>query len=885
MNKNSYTHTEPFYTNVKQYGNNILYVGYDKNGQRTYKKIPFAPDLYIKQFDQNQEPDSYCYDGTPLAKVSHSSISEARDYIKTYKDCQGFEMYGMDKYPYQFINRAFTSEIKYDTSKMTFHIVDIEVYSGNGFPYPDKAKEEITCISVKDVHKRTMDVWVIDGKYGGNFDENDIKFIKDDDFNFKLIVHRFDNEKDMMRDYLSWHIMHYPDVITSWYGRYFDIPYIYNRLTNLFGKTQANKFSPWGIVKEKTKRVKQFGSYKEETTYDIYGIAELDYQDLYKKYTFTKSPSYALDYIAKKHLKKGKIEYDGSLHDLLMNDYQKYVEYNIIDVEIIDQLDQALKFLDLIIDVAYAGKVAEYEDALGTVKYWEMLIYNHLCEKGQQPPLKNFATSGRDDKYAGGFVKEPKLGKHKWVISFDLASLYPSIIRQVNIGPETKIDLKTIPAAIRDKLEDLPVVISPETGNPTCHNDYVYKNADLSFLGPNFDYSLSGNSKLYSKEHQSFLSELMEKFFNKRKIYKKAMFEAERKYLDTKDEAYKREQTIYHVKQLATKILINSAYGAVGNAFFQYYDLDNAEAVTVTGQLVIRWIEKRVNQYLGSIMKDDVERIIYIDTDSIYITLDDLVQKLMGDEQDQTKIVDFLDNVCSKKLEPFINKAYEDLFKYLNNFQNHMVMEREVISNVAVWTGKKRYFMNVQDSEGTRYEDPKFKVMGIEVVKSSTPVICQDALEKALKIILDKDEKSLIKYVEQFRKEFKQHKPEDIAFPRGTNEIQKWNLGNGVFKSGCPIHVRGALLFNQEIEKAGLTNKYDLIKDGEGVFYTYLKMPNTLHNNVFAWNVKLPKELGIEKWIDYDTQFQKAFLDPLQIITNIIGWSCERKLTLDDMFG
>ena len=300
--------------------------------------------------------------------------------------------------------------------------------------------------------------------------------------------------------------------------------------------------------------------------------------------------------------------------------------------------------------------------------------------------------------------------------------------------------------------------------------------------------------------------------------------------------------------------------------------------------MVIRWIESRMNDYLNEILKSELkQRVIYSDTDSIYITLDDLVQKVLPNEQDDYKVVDFLDNVVKAKLEPFIIAEYEKLFKYMNHYENHMVMEREVISNVAIWTGKKRYFMNVQDNEGVRYNPPKFKVMGIEVVKSSTPLVCRDKLGEALKIILNGTEDSFIEFIGDFKKEFMKLKPEEIAFPRGTNDLDKWLNTNGSFKSGCPIHVRGVLVHNKEITEKNLLNDYNIINAGDKILFLYMKLPNTIKQNVFSFVGEMPHELNLERYVDYELQFTKTFLDPLVNIAEIIGWKTEESNDIRDL--
>ena len=859
-----------FYTNIRQYGSNILYIGYE-NGERVQRKLSFSPTLYTYDANSTSQSDHTSIEGKILQPIKFESIQDAKDFIKSYNDVSGFDIFGIDKFNYEYIAKNFVGDILYDILKIRTFYLDIEVFSGNGFPNTEEAKEKITAITIYDTKTKKFIVWGEENSPGGKYTPHlsNVEFKS------------FDNEIDMLNDFVAFWSTNYPDIVTGWYSRGFDIPYLINRIRRIVGEKTMKKLSPWGIVNEKKSNIKRFNQTVEETSYDIYGINELDYLDLYKKYTYTTSESFKLGDIAQKHLGETKVEFDGSLNQLYESDYQKYIEYNIRDVGLVHKLEGKLKFIELIVEVAYAGKVATFNDALGTVKYWEILIYNHLYEKNQHPPLK-FQGGTKFNQYEGAFVKEPIVGEHKWVCSLDLTSLYPSIIRQVNIGPETLIETESLPQELKLLLSD----ITPEK--------LITKEIDLSIL-KKYDYSVSGNAKLYSKTKQSFLSELMEKFFKKRKEYKKQMIEYEKLFEQTHDPKYENLAIIYGVKQLAMKILINAAYGAVGNTYFQYYSIDNAEAVTVTGKVVIRWIERKLNSYIGKLLKDDShdeflnpnfgkfkDRIVYIDTDSVYISFDDLVTKLGMENSDKVKVVNFIDRLIQEKIEPFVKDSYQELYEYLNNFDNHMDMKREIISDKAVWTGKKRYFMNVYDKEGVRYEVPELKVMGIEVVKSSTPAICRDKLEQCLKIILREDNETLISYIENFRAEFYKLDAKYIAFPRSVNEISKFVNNKDL---SVPMHVRAAINHNKLLQEHNLTKKYETILDGNKIKFVYLKLPNTLQDNVIGFSDTLPKEFKLEKYIDYETQFDKAFLAPLKAITDLINWKTYyENTTLQSMF-
>ncbi len=345
--------------------------------------------------------------------------------------------------------------------------------------------------------------------------------------------------------------------------------------------------------------------------------------------------------------------------------------------------------------------------------------------------------------------------------------------------------------------------------------------------------------------------------------------------------------TKYTNFQMAKKIALNSAYGALGNQYFRYYKLANAEAITLSGQVSIRWIENRVNGYLNDLLKsENVDYVVASDTDSIYINFGPLVEKFFGDKVgDKVKVVSILDRICQDKLEPFIESSYDELADYVNAYSQKMEMKRENIADRGIWTAKKRYILNVWDSEGVRYEEPKLKIMGIEAVKSSTPAPCRSMIKDALKLMMNGTENDVIEYIENCRKKFNSLPPEDISFPRTVSDVNKYKSTVTIYSKGTPIHSRGALLFNYYIKERKLDNKYSLIQNGEKIKFCYLKKANPIRENVISFVSDFPLELGLSKYIDYDLQFSKAFLDPLKVILDAIGWRVERTTTLDSFFN
>jgi DNA polymerase elongation subunit (family B) len=331
---------------------------------------------------------------------------------------------------------------------------------------------------------------------------------------------------------------------------------------------------------------------------------------------------------------------------------------------------------------------------------------------------------------------------------------------------------------------------------------------------------------------------------------------------------------------------LNAAYGALGNQYFRFYDTRQAEAITMAGQLSIRWIETRINEYLNKLLKtEDKDYVVASDTDSIYITLEKLVDSVFSKDVSKEKVVNFLDKVSYEKIEPFIDKCYQELADYLNAYDQKMIMKREVIADKGVWTAKKRYILNVHDSEGVRYAEPKIKMMGIEAVKSSTPSVCRDKIKEAMRIMMNDSEEDIIQFIEEFRKEFISLPMEDVAFPRGVNGLDKYKGTTELFIKGSPVHVKGALLYNKLVKDHKIIKRHSLIRNGDKIKFAYLKEPNIVHASVISISNTLPEEFGLDKFIDRDKQFQKAFIDPLTIILEKIGWNTEKVFTLESFFN
>ena len=820
-----------FYTNVTQWGNNLL-VREVVNGERVNTKVKYKPTLYAAV----QEPTPFkTLKGKYVTPIQHNTIKEAKEWIEGYSNQPDLAC-GNTLFSYNYIADKFPNYVKWDTDNILIVTIDIETECENGFPDPKLAEEPLISITLKNHQTKKIVVWGV-GKFVNNRD--DVTYVE------------CKTEKELVQEFLVFWQDYYPDIITGWNTEFFDIPYICNRIKNLFGEDEVKRLSPWRNVFSKN----VFSMGRDHQIYEIQGVAALDYFDLYRKFTYTNQESYRLDHIAYVELGERK---DGNPYETFrewyQKDYQSFIEYNITDVELVDKLEDKMKLIELCLTMAYDAKV-NYVDVLGSVKYWDILIYNHLRKKNIVIPQKRKNTKA--EKYEGAYVKDPIVGMHNWVMSFDLNSLYPHLIMQYNISPETLYGQQKVKDMTVDKLLD--------------------KKVDTSILK---GVTLTPNGALFKTDTKGFLPEIMESMYNDRVTFKRKMLEAKQEYENTKDPKLLKDISKYNNIQMAKKISLNSAYGAIGNAYFRYYDLLVAEAITTSGQLSIRWIEHALNEYLNTLLgTDKYDYVLASDTDSVYITFDKLVNKVFGERQDTTKIINFLDTIATQKIEPFIDKSYSELAGYVNAYSNKMSMKREVIADKGIWTAKKRYILNAYDVEGVRYKEPQLKIMGIEAVKSSTPAPCRQKIKDALKIIMSGDEKMLNTFIQEFREEFMKLPVEDIAYPRSVNGIKKFTSDSGLFAKGAPIHCKGAILYNHLIRKHKLSNKYEFIQEGDKIKFLHLKEPNVYTSTAISFMTKLPKELDFKSIIDYDVQFTKSFVDPLKFITTKILWK------IDDSYG
>ena len=833
--------SQNFYTYAWQYGNSILVRGV-RNGKRFTERHPFTPTLYVKSAEPTQFKS---IDGQSLKPIEFGDNSDCKEFLENYSKVENYPIYGQTDLTYQYLSSMYPNEISFDMSQMKILSIDIETTAQHGFPDVENPIEEVLLISVIDNATKEIHTW----------GSGEWKCVSDEVRDLPVNYTYCSDEYDLLQNFMEWWANNYPDVITGWNIEQFDMPYLVNRIDRIFGGDSKNNLSPYNMTRKRMVR----GHNREILKVDIKGIIQLDYMDLYKKFTYTFQESYRLDYIAEVELGKNKLEsgYE-TFREFYENDWNRFIDYNIIDTKLVDELDDKMKFLELIITMAYDCK-CNYNDIFSSVRTWDCLLYNHLLEQNIMIPQKKEHYS---KGFPGGYVQEPKTGKYRWVVSVDATSLYPSIIMQHNLSPE----------------------MLAENHKPIdCTVDSILERRHQLKL-QDHDLSMAANGYLYRKDKQGFMADITQKFFDDRQRYKKLMKQAEQEYEDTKNPKLLNDIAKYHNFQMARKIQLNSLFGAIGNKWFRFFDERIAESITLTGQLIIRDTAKVIDEFMNKFLgTEDEVYSFYTDTDSCYLTLDTMVEKHLKDKS-RDEIIDILDKFVDEKLEPIINGRMAELGDYMNVFDKKIFFKREGIADTGIWVAKKRYAMNVWDNEGVRYKEAKLKVMGLEIVRSSTPAPVREWLKEAVSLCLNQDEKDLQNYVEETWQKFKELPPEDIAFPRGCNNIDRYVSRETVYTKGTPMHVRGALVYNHLVRTQKLENKYQIIQDGDKIKFIYLKEPNHVKENTVAMNGQMPKEFDLHRYIDFDTQFQKAFLDPLNTIVESLNWNTRPIATLEGLF-
>lgn len=838
------------YSNVRVFGNNV-YARYVENGERRQVKIPFNPTFYLKS---NTQEKYHTLQGAPLRPITLGSIKESKEFITKYSDIDNFEVYGMENIAYQFLAKEYSDGMQWSKDNLLIANFDIEVESTEGFPEPEYASYPVVSIAIKF----NDEMFVLGTKkLGIPKEERDFKYLK------------FNDEYQLLKGFLEIWDRYRPDIMTGWNISGFDIPYLVNRISNVLGEADVKLLSPWRMVHEKSEFDRKTGASSK--TYDLVGISKIDYMIAYKKFEHTERESYSLDNIAYVELDERKVDYKEheSLQGLYENDYDKFIRYNIKDVLLVERLEKKKRIIELIMFLAYQARI-NLEDTFFQVRMWNVIAYNRLASKNviTAPKKKEEKT----EKYKGAFVKEPETRLYGWLASFDLDSLYPHLMMQYNISPDTLVDLSELPDEIR--------ALASKVNN----DKLLHEQLDLSIL-KKYNLCVTPNGQFFRTDKRGFMAEIMDEQYIKRKEYKREMLKFEQMAENEKDPKkvmeYMNKASGLNLFQLGMKETLNSAYGACGSEYFRFYDLRLATAITLSGQLSIHWIEKHLNQFMDKTLGTEGERYVcYIDTDSTYIHIDPLVKKVFGDKEPTVdQIINFIDKACSGKIQDVIDASFQKLADYVNAYEQKMSMKREYIASKGFWRAKKNYALNVWDAEGVRYSHPKIKAKGMEMVKSSTPEFCRNKLRDALDIIMNGDVSELRSLVKETEAEFTNLSPEEAASPRSCKVFEKYRSGDG-YKKSTPIGAKAAIIYNKLIDANKLNKKYQKIKEGDKIKFFYMKDANPIFENVLGFLTVLPREFGLEGYIDYKKQFEVTFLAPLESILKIINWELKPKSRL-----
>tara|TARA_E500000318_G_scaffold4387_1_gene4608 strand:+ start:3783 stop:6275 length:2493 start_codon:yes stop_codon:yes gene_type:complete len=828
-----------YYTNIVRRGDKLLIRGV-RNGEEVRDKVRYEPTLYIEHHKDYGYKSLY---GKSLKPIEFSNMNEAWEFSAEHKD-SNLKVYGFPRFESQYSLENFGDAVtKWDKKDLRIFNIDIEVFSNEGFPEAKDAAYPVTAICI---HDSKVDKFVTFGH--GKWNEKES--ILPEDIRSRVMYVECKTETDLLTKFLQYWNKFTPNIVTGWNIEKFDFPYLYNRLENM--GIGGHKLSPWGRASLRNIST----SRGEEIAVTIDGVDQIDYIERYRKTKIQES--YRLDFIASVELGERKLDYSevSGLHMLYVENFQKFIDYNIQDVNLVKRLDEKLGLIDAQIMIAYMACI-NYGEVNSTVRTWDSLINKEL-QKDRVIPHFHITTAESAGNIPGGHVKEPQVGKHGWCMSFDLNSLYPHLIMQFNISPET----------FRPEEQ-----VWPMEGDMERVQKFLSKEKYKAPKG----LSVSGSGYTFSNEIEGVIPRLMRRLYDDRKKIKQAMLQKQREGKD---------DSLENLRQYVIKILLNSGYGAFVNKYFRWYDQRIGKSITLSGQLVIQIAEREINKWMNKVLQtENVDYIIAIDTDSNYLNCQPLVDKFFSNKS-KNEIVDILDKIAKEQVQKVLEEGWVDTKEYLNACDQKMVMEREAIASSAFWTAKKRYAMCVWDMEGIRMPDdkPKLKIQGLDAIRSSTPQSCREALLTMIRLTLLEDEKTLQTYISDFKDKFKAMQFEDIAFPRTMNNISKMTQTSG-FAKGTPPHIRGAIQFNRLLKQYKLEKDWETMKDGEKGKFIYLREPNNIGTNVLSFNHTVPKEFDFIKYIDFEKQFSKAIIEPMDIILSPIGWTPEKQNTLEDFFS
>ncbi len=896
----------------------------DKDHVAHFERIKYHPTLY---YPTENEPDSVyrTLDGRPVEAVSFETMRLADEY----KEEQRTPAHGNINPINAYLVKRFPELPQVDLSNLLVAWIDIEVDISEGVSEPEDAKNEVLSIAIrKRGHSHLFGVKPYVPK------RSDVTYVQCAD------------ETELLEQFLEYWTTEYPDIVSGWYIDGFDLVYLINRIDQILGKEAKRLLSPWKSIRT----VKSFVNGKPVESYEITGVAILDGLALYKKFSLGQKSSYTLDAIAEEVLGERKVAYADdyeSLARLYRENSDLFYDYNLVDVDLPERIDAKLKYLAMVVSMAHDARV-NFGDTLKQTRMWDSMIYRYLLDRNIVVPPESTAPA---ETLLGAYVKDTLVGKFGWVVSFDVASLYPSLMRQWSISPDTFIDpewLTTRLQSLQDALQDdfrpsegaewveapgawrtavpteVPKTVLAEWSDALIQMTMLRDSATGVMLGwladpvqservrvlcQRMHVTITPNGQMFDTSRSGFMGAMLTDLIVGRQFWKKKQLALETEAVGQTGDQKAQTLTAARVAetvQATRKILLNAAYGATGNEHFRYFDVRLAGAVTASGQMLIQYVEQQVNAALnrwldttGSVDGKDVDYVVASDTDSIYITLDRLVQKHCGSSTPTPKIVEAVDKFCQGKIQPILNDAFGHIFETLCGHESVIAMKREAIADAAIFLRKKRYFLNIWDKEGVRYIEPKMKITGMESVRSTVPKVARDGFKKAYEVMLRASETQLWDLVNAVRKQF-ETEPFDLiaksssvpdmmvyaAEPISTGACDlsgvvvmsspyRGKINKNDKEAGCPIHIRAALLYNYMLRKTKLDGKYTKIQPGIKIKYAYLKEPNPIGENVIGTPKTLPPEWDLDGYVDRTLQFEKTFREPLERILDEIGWTVE----------
>jgi DNA polymerase elongation subunit (family B) len=839
------------------------------------RKADYKPEIFTKSKGNRETGWKYFLDESiNLEKHSFDDEREYKDFLK-FQEQIGATTYGQIQAPYSHIRNNYYKNKTDFKSRIWYFDIETRVLPNQGFPYPDETPSAISMFQIYDNFLNKIIILA----------DKNISPEKKNELMAKhknLVFRSFNTEEALFNAFFQMIHNLKPCIITAWNGNNFDFPYITNRAKKI-GLHEGNL----SLVNNASTRVsinKVTNEKEYSTNWD--GIYLLDMMELYKKFTYITQISYSLENVTQVELGVGKVDYGNfkNISDFMHGDWDKFVEYGIQDVVLLDQLDKKLNLVELTRMIAYKMGV-NVDDALGTVKPWATYLTNIGYDRGLIMPNKNESDY---TGIAGGWVANPKKGKHEWIVSFDFSSLYPSTMRWNNMSPETILRDEELTTDLRLLKEKIYYLEDPGDGlenDPWSKNErfinlYTTK-ADIlhkaaKALAKN-DVSCGVNGVFFRKHKLGIIPELIKQIYGGRKEAKKKMFVHQKNIQDFKefgkyDEITEQERLVsfYDTEQMALKILMNSLYGAMANKHFMLFNQGLAEAITANGRMINQFCSLKIEEYMKEYTGKPA--MIYGDTDSCYITLKHAIPVELLKENDKSKITDWCNDFCSNELQKVIDNALSEVSTLVNAYEPEAQAEdREIIADSGFWVAKKKYACRVLDTEGVRLKEPKLKVMGLEIVRSNTPTYCRKKLKESVEIILDKEESEVQEYILDVKHEFSNQSIDMISRITGVSNL---NYELNTAKS-IPINSRAGLVHNALMDKLELQKDYEYITSSDKIKYVFLKVPNPAFNqNVIGYkDPKFLEDSGLYQYIDKDEMFNKFFLSPMDIMLKPLNWS------------